>query len=54
MIKNPRQSDFSTSNTTVEEIKNFLFRFDNFLITSHIEPDGDAIGSQLAMGKIPT
>ena len=49
MIKNPRQSDFSTSNTTVEEIKNFLFRFDNFLITSHIEPDGDAIGSQLAM-----
>ena len=49
MIKNSRQDNLSIGNTTLEEIKNFLLRFDNFLITSHIEPDGDAIGSQLAM-----
>ncbi len=33
----------------LKDINNFLNNNQHFLITSHIEPDGDAIGSQLAM-----
>lgn len=34
-----------------DDIERFLTEHHLFLITSHIEPDGDAIGSELAMAK---
>lgn len=34
------------------EIKNTIARHSSFLITAHIRPDGDAIGSQLALYQI--
>ncbi len=39
----------TTASNNVEEIRQFLLKYDNFLLTSHMEPDGDAVGSQLAM-----
>jgi len=36
-------------NRHVEEISNILRDNDNFLILSHLEPDGDALGSSLAI-----
>ncbi len=35
----------------IDDIKRFLEEHRVFLITTHIEPDGDAIGSELAMAK---
>jgi phosphoesterase RecJ-like protein len=37
------------SRAPVEQIRDELRRRDHFVITSHVRPDGDAIGSQLAM-----
>lgn len=39
------------SNTTVESIREAFAHSQSFLIVSHIRPDGDAIGSALALGK---
>jgi len=38
------------SNATFEEIGELLNRHHSFVILSHVRPDGDAIGSQLALG----
>lgn len=35
----------------IEDIRRFLAEHTTFLITTHIEPDGDAIGSQLTMAS---
>ena len=32
-----------------EGIRQFIARRNNFIITTHISPDGDAIGSEVAM-----
>ena len=39
----------TTSNATVAEIRDAILSRRRFLITSHARPDGDSIGSQLAM-----
>ncbi len=33
-----------------EELKKVLFEGDSFLVTTHVNPDGDAVGSVLALG----
>ncbi|MBI5477013.1 MAG: bifunctional oligoribonuclease/PAP phosphatase NrnA [Ignavibacteriales bacterium] len=33
----------------IEEIKELINRFHNFVITTHVNPDGDALGSELAL-----
>ncbi|MFQ5569049.1 MAG: bifunctional oligoribonuclease/PAP phosphatase NrnA [Rhodothermales bacterium] len=35
----------------IEEILSLLLEKERFLITTHVRPDGDAIGSQLALGQ---
>ena len=40
----------ATDNATPEEIGNVLRSHDSFVLLSHVRPDGDAIGSQLALG----
>lgn len=42
-------SDMKT-NATFEEIGGIISRYHSFVILSHVRPDGDAIGSQLALG----
>ena len=37
------------TNTTLEEIADVLRRADSVIITGHVSPDGDCIGSQLAL-----
>ena len=37
------------TNTTLEEIAKVLLRADSIIITGHVSPDGDCIGSQLAL-----
>ncbi len=57
--KNPRpvprfhpMSDFTTSsaNASFEQIGEVLRNHQSFVLISHVRPDGDAIGSQLALG----
>ena len=36
----------------IEKIKNAIKKFDNFLVTSHINMEGDSLGSQLAMAEV--
>jgi phosphoesterase RecJ-like protein len=38
------------SNSTFSEISQALREHDSFILMSHVRPDGDAIGSQLALG----
>ena len=38
------------SNTTFEEIGRVLREHQEFVVLSHLRPDGDALGSQLALG----
>jgi phosphoesterase RecJ-like protein len=38
------------TNSTFQEIGEWLDRFDSFALLSHVRPDGDAIGSQIALG----
>ncbi|WP_026292693.1 DHH family phosphoesterase [Rubritalea marina] len=38
------------SNATFSEIAELLRQHDSFVVMSHVRPDGDAIGSQLALG----
>ncbi len=33
-------------------IKNFLKKYNTFLITAHVSPEGDSLGSQLALAKV--
>lgn len=40
----------SNQNATFEEIGEIFRMHDSFVIMSHVRPDGDAIGSQLALG----
>ena len=44
------ESDISTPNATFEEIGEVLRSRNSFILLSHVRPDGDAIGSQLALG----
>lgn len=37
------------SNTTLEDIAHFIEGHDNFAICGHVNPDGDCLGSQLAL-----
>ncbi|NQU95545.1 MAG: bifunctional oligoribonuclease/PAP phosphatase NrnA [Candidatus Omnitrophica bacterium] len=37
---------------TIEKITKVLKKYDKFLITSHINPEGDSLGSQLAMAEL--
>ena len=39
-----------SENATFEQIGDLLRRHESFVILSHVRPDGDAIGSQLALG----
>lgn len=39
-----------SENATFEQIGDLLSRHESFLILSHVRPDGDAIGSQVALG----
>jgi phosphoesterase RecJ-like protein len=39
------------NNTTLEELAAVLRAHDSFVLLSHVRPDGDAIGSQLALGS---
>ncbi len=43
-------SETPLPNATFEEIGEILRNHDSFVILSHVRPDGDAIGSQLALG----
>src|SRR5437588_9078290 len=38
------------SNTTFEEVGRVLGEYQQFAVLSHVRPDGDALGSQLALG----
>lgn len=38
------------TNTSLAEIAAALRRYDSFAVISHVRPDGDALGSQIAMG----
>ena len=38
------------SNTTFEEIGRVLRKYEHFAVLGHVRPDGDALGSQLALG----
>jgi len=38
------------SNTTFDEIGRILREHQQFVVLSHVRPDGDALGSQLALG----
>ena len=38
------------SNTTFEEIGRALREHQQFVVLGHVRPDGDALGSQLALG----
>ena len=40
----------TTPNATFEEIGDVLRSYQSFVLLSHVRPDGDAIGSQLALG----
>ena len=37
-------------NASYQQIGEIFARYDSFVIMSHVRPDGDAIGSQLALG----
>lgn len=39
----------TTTDATVQQLREAMLRRRNFLVTSHARPDGDSIGSQLAM-----
>lgn len=39
------------SNTTFDEIASLLLAYDEFVICGHVSPDGDCIGSQLALAS---
>lgn len=43
-------NDSTFKNSTFEEISAVLRSHDSFVVLSHVRPDGDAIGSQLALG----
>ena len=45
----PDPSTLNPDTTQIEAIRDEIFRRRRFLITSHARPDGDSIGSQLAM-----
>lgn len=36
----------------IRSLKNFLAKYDTFLITAHINPEGDSLGAQLALAKV--
>jgi phosphoesterase RecJ-like protein len=40
----------SVTNSTFAEIANALREHESFLVLSHVRPDGDALGSEIAMG----
>ncbi|MGD7652864.1 MAG: DHH family phosphoesterase [Verrucomicrobiales bacterium] len=42
--------DDANANASTEEIGSILRSHDSFILLSHVRPDGDAIGSQLALG----
>ena len=39
-----------SENNTFQEIADAIRAHDSFIVLSHIRPDGDAIGSQIALG----
>jgi len=39
-----------SNNASYQEIGEIFARYDSFVIMSHVRPDGDAIGSQIALG----
>ncbi len=43
-------SPASLTNSTFAEIAQVLRRHDSFVVLSHVRPDGDALGSQIAIG----
>jgi len=43
-------SELMSDNNSFLEIGDVLRRYDRFVVMSHVRPDGDAIGSQLALG----
>jgi phosphoesterase RecJ-like protein len=42
--------DAALTNSTLAEIAEVLRKHDSFVVLSHVRPDGDALGSQIAMG----
>jgi bifunctional oligoribonuclease and PAP phosphatase NrnA len=49
-IPAPAKAGFITVNASFQEIGEVFARHQSFVILSHVRPDGDAIGSQLALG----
>lgn len=45
-----RREFFMSESATFREIGDWLDRYESFALLSHVRPDGDAIGSQLALG----
>jgi phosphoesterase RecJ-like protein len=46
------EASAAMSDTSIPELLTFFAEHKHFLVTSHARPDGDAIGSVLAMGEI--
>ncbi len=44
------ESNTSQANASFEQIGEVLRNHQSFVLLSHVRPDGDAIGSQLALG----
>src|SRR5450432_4096183 len=42
--------DVTLTNSTFAEIAEVLRKHESFVVLSHVRPDGDALGSQIAMG----
>lgn len=42
-------SQNSGKNLPLDEVKNIINRFQNFLITTHVNPDGDGLGCEVAL-----
>lgn len=52
VFHDPKRRAASGEKDKIERIASIIKRSNNFLITSHINPEGDSLGSQLAMAVI--
>ena len=50
MTMKTKNTTSKTTNHTVQDVCDAIRSHDNFVVVSHARPDGDAIGSQVAMG----
>ncbi len=54
MNKNPRSPRFSTviDPESIERVKQLVLVANNIVVTCHVSPDGDALGSSVALGMV--